>query len=308
MKPPSTDRPRSGPPAPATPRRRTFPGPAGTVMVADAYGPQDAPAVLLLHGGGQTRHAWGGAARALGEQGWHAVALDLPGHGDSGWPEDGDYTIRTIAESVARTVRALGRPVALVGASLGGLASMAALDLPDPLRIDALVLVDIAPRTEEPGVRRIVSFMTAHPEGFASLDEAAAHIAAYKGQPVGARSEGLRKNLRLNEAGRWVWHWDPRLMHDRNHADRRDPEAFERGLRRLGAPSLLVRGRRSDVITEAGARAFLEAVPGARYIDLQDAGHMVAGDANDAFTASVTHFLREAMPPAPAAETPEEPA
>lgn len=290
----------------AAARRLEFPGPAATVMVADAWGPPDAPAVLLLHGGGQTRHAWGDTARALGAQGWNAVALDMPGHGDSGWPEDGDYTLRRLAESVASTARALGRPVALVGASLGGMAAMAALDLPDPLTIDALVLVDIAPRTEEIGVRRIMSFMTAHPEGFESLDEAAAHIAAYKGQPVGARSAGLRKNLRLNAAGRWVWHWDPRLMHDRNHAGRSDPEAYERGLRRLAAPALLVRGRRSDVITEAGARAFLDAVPGARYVDLHDAGHMVAGDANDAFTSSVIDFLREAMPPAPASTNPKD--
>ena len=275
---------------------RRFAGPAGATLAADVHGPAGAPAVLLLHGGGQTRHAWGGTARQLGLDGWRAVALDLPGHGDSDWAADGDYTMPALAAAVTAVVRELGGPVAVVGASLGGMAAMAALALADPPPMAALVLVDIAPRTEAEGVERIVSFMTAHPEGFASLDEAAEHIARYKGRPGSVRPEGLRKNLRLAATGRWVWHWDPRLMQPHNHAQRRDPEVYERALRDWTRPTLLVRGARSDVLSHAGVRAFLQTVPGARFVDLSEAGHMVAGDANDAFTGVVGAFLRDAMP------------
>lgn len=277
-------------------RSRSFRGPQGTTLAADVHGPEDAPTVLLLHGGGQTRHAWGETARRLGVAGWRAVALDMPGHGDSGWPEDGDYTMPALARAVARVLGELGRPVAVVGASLGGMATIAAIGLPEPPPIDVLVLVDIAPRTEAEGVQRIVSFMTAHPDGFASLEEAAHHIAAYKGRPVSASEEGLRKNLRLDVSGRWVWHWDPRLMAPANHAGRRNAEDYERVLRGWSRPILLVRGGRSDVVSPEGARALLQVVPTARYVDLSEAGHMVAGDANDDFTATVAEFLHEAMP------------
>jgi pimeloyl-ACP methyl ester carboxylesterase len=56
-------------------------------------------------------------------------------------------------------------------------------------------------------------------------------------------------------------------------------------------PTMLVRGRMSDLVSEETARHFLELVPAARFVDVSDAGHMVAGDRNDAFTAAVVEFL-----------------
>ena len=194
--------------------------------------------------------------------------------------------------------RERGMPLAVVGASLGGLISMAAVGRADAPPISALVLVDIAPRMEEAGVERIVSFMRARPDGFASLEEAAQQIAAYRGRPMDGPIEGLKKNLRLNAQGRWNWHWDPQLMSEANHNHRRDAAGYERALRGLQAPTLLLRGQRSDVISEEDARALVQTMPRARFIDLKGAGHMVAGDANDAFAASVAAFLHEVMPPA----------
>ena len=277
--------------------RREFAGFAGGPLVADVYGPVGAPTVLLLHGGGQTRHAWGSAAQTLGDAGWRTVALDLPGHGDSAWATDGDYRIETLADTMCCIWRELGTPLAVVGASLGGLTSMAAIGRPRAPPISALVLVDIAPRMEEAGVERIVRFMRARPDGFASLEDAAQHIAAYRGRPMEGPVEGLKKNLRLNAQGRWNWHWDPLMMSEVNHNHRRDADGYERALRGLQAPTLLLRGQRSDVISEEDARALVQTLPRARFVDLKGAGHMIAGDANDAFVASVADFLHEVMPP-----------
>jgi pimeloyl-ACP methyl ester carboxylesterase len=283
-------------PATHTSQRHEFPGFDGGAWVADIAGPSTAPTVLLLHGGGQTRHAWGGTARSMAQAGWRSVALDLPGHGESAWSVAGDYRIETLSRDMARFCQALGSPLALVGASLGGMISMAMCARSDVPAIAALALVDIAPRVEARGVDRIVDFMRAHPAGFATLEDAARHIAEYRGRPVVAHPRGLQKNLRLNQAGRWTWHWDQRLMNDENHNHRNDPAFFERALAQYTGPLMLVRGGRSDVVSEGGAEQFRQTFPQARFVALPGAGHMVAGDANDAFTASLIRFLSEVMP------------
>jgi non-heme chloroperoxidase len=68
---------------------------------------------------------------------------------------------------------------------------------------------------------------------------------------------------------------------------------------RIRIPTRLIRGRMSDVVSPEGAREFLDAVPHASYTDLAEAGHMVAGDRNDAFTQSVLEFLASLSPSPP---------
>ncbi|MGH7818433.1 MAG: alpha/beta fold hydrolase, partial [Candidatus Binatia bacterium] len=89
-------------------------------IAADGFGDPAAPPVLLLPGGGQTRHAWGDTGRVLGERGWYALACDLRGHGDSDWPADADYSTEAFVGDLESVVRQLGGPAVLVGASLGG--------------------------------------------------------------------------------------------------------------------------------------------------------------------------------------------
>jgi len=282
----------------AAPRIVRLEGHAGLRLAAEIRGPETAPPVLLLHGGGQTRHAWGGTADAVAQAGWRAITVDLRGHGESAWDPEGDYEFEAFAADVAALARAADAPPVLVGASLGGIASLLAVgDLGVPAR--ALVLVDIAVRIEPEGVDRIVEFMTARPEGFASLEEAADAVAAYLPHRRRPRElSGLAKNLRRGEDGRWRWHWDPRFLvgrRPRSH-DPETPGRLEKAARALRLPTLLVRGRLSDLLSEEGARHFLELAPHARYTDVSDAGHMVAGDRNDRFTRAVLDFLDRDVP------------
>ncbi len=274
-------------------------GADGIALHAELHGPADGPPVLLAHGGGQTRHAWRGTAGRLAARGWRAVAVDLRGHGASDWSPEGDYRTEAFAAdlvAVAETLaRAGGRKPVLVGASLGGLAGMLAEGERAPGTFAALVFVDVTPRLEPRGVEGIVSFMRAHlEEGFGSLEEAADAVARYLPHR-GARPsspEGLRKNLRLGSDGRWRWHWDPAFMDgEQRPAAAMDSERLERALARIRAPMLLVRGASSELVSPEGAEAFLRVAPGASYVDVARAGHMVAGDRNDAFTEAVLDFL-----------------
>src|SRR5690606_40599381 len=133
----------------------------------------------------------------------------------------------------------LPRPPVLVGASLGGLASLVAVaeSGEQERTARALVLVDVAHRIEDEGRDRIGAFMTGHLDGFASLEEAADAIAAYNPhRPRPKDLSGLAKNLRQREDGRWVWHWDPAFVQgQRGSADETRSSVIDRKSTRLNS-------------------------------------------------------------------------
>jgi pimeloyl-ACP methyl ester carboxylesterase len=201
-----------------------------------------------------------------------------------------------MVEDLKCVVAALGnrRPV-LVGASMGGGTSLVAAG-EDEVDATALVLVDIAPRIDTEGVDNIHAFMNQKPEGFTSLEEVAQAISAYQPQrPRPRKLDGLAKNVRLGADGRYHWHWDPRfrrLTRDRGKRQQR----LEACARNLTLPTLLVRGGLSDVVSEEGAREFLQMCPHCEYVEITDAAHMVAGDRNDIFGNAVVKFLARTVP------------
>ncbi|HSP30325.1 MAG TPA: alpha/beta hydrolase [Ilumatobacteraceae bacterium] len=268
----------------------------GMRIAADEW-PGDGPAVVLAHGGGQTRHSWGGTADVLSSNGHRVVSIDLRGHGDSAWDPNGDYSMGAYRDDALAVADWIGEPVAWVGASLGGMTGLHAVDAA-PERFSSLVLVDITPRPAAAGVSRILEFMGKDAiDGFATLDDAADAIAAYQPhRPRPADLSGLAKNLRIGEDGRWRWHWDPAFISMRTggtseHARDTHHGELEAIARRLTLPMLLVRGRLSDLVTEAEVVEFRQMVPHAEYVDVAGAAHMIAGDKNDVFTDAVVAFL-----------------
>jgi pimeloyl-ACP methyl ester carboxylesterase len=276
-----------------------FAGAAGVRLAADTFGDPHAPAVLLLHGGGQTRHAWQATAASLANAGWHAIAVDLRGHGHSTRPQPPAYAIDDFVADVRALIAALAPAPIVIGASLGGIAGLLAITESPAAPAAGLVLVDVAHRFQPRGGARIVSFMQAHPDGFASLSDAADAVATYL--PHRARphnTDGLHHNLRYAN-GRWTWHWDPQIvtqarqmMHDPAPLSERLTEAATR----LRQPCLLVRGAESDVLSPSIAHEFIELAAAATLTEVPRAAHMVAGDNNDAFTAAICAWLDTLAP------------
>ncbi len=234
--------------------------------------------------------------REMLARGYHTINLDARGHGDSDWATDGNYSLDTLAGDLECVIRTLQTPPALVGASLGGATSLLLAGM-QPTLIAALVLVDIVPQIDIEGANRIRGFMRSGLGGFATLAEAADAVAAYN--PLRARPKGhsgLMKNLRRGADGRLYWHWDPRLLDGVQAAE---PPMFTERLnsaaQRVRVPTLLVRGMKSDIVTEAGVADFRQHLAQVEVLDVKDAGHMVAGDKNDAFNAGVLEFLGRHM-------------
>lgn len=273
-----------------------YTGYRGIELAVDVGGDPNSQGVILLHGGGQTRHSWGKAARDLLAAGYHVLSMDLRGHGDSQWAPDGDYSITAFVGDLKAVAATLKRPPALVGASLGGATSLVLTgeSSEDGSRAaSALVLVDVVPRMEKHGMERIRNFMNGNPNGFADLEEVAQAVSAYNPtRPRPASNEGLMKNLRQGADGRLYWHWDPAFQARR--ADRGTNSIFERmdaAARRVRIPTLLVRGKASEVVSAEGARHLHDLIPHAETVDVEGAGHMVAGDKNDVFNSAVIGFL-----------------
>jgi pimeloyl-ACP methyl ester carboxylesterase len=270
--------------------------PNGIRIAADAWGDPQGPLVLLLHGGGQTRHAWKGVGEQLGRAGYRAVAFDARGHGDSDWAPDGHYGQDAMVEDLLGVIAALGhrRPV-LVGASMGGGTSLVAAG-EDRVDATALVIVAVAPRIEGEGVDKIRAFMSQSPDGFATLEDVATAIANYQPHRTRPRNlDGLAKNVRLAANGRYRWHWDPRFRAGRLDLVARQ-QRLEACAEKLRLPVLLVRGGLSDVLNEEGAQEFLRLCPHAEYVSIGNAAHMVAGDRNDIFGNAVIGFLARVVP------------
>lgn len=273
---------------------REYRTPDGLTLVADEGGPAGAPTVVLLHGGGQTRHSWAGAMHRLIAEGYYVINFDARGHGDSSWSEDAAYSLAARGDDLRVVTAGIDAPIALVGASMGGMTSFYAVGNGQVPQAAALILVDIVLRPAPAGVEKIQRFMRAHNDGFATLEEAAAAVAAYnpdRKRPNDA--SGLMKNLRLRDNGRLYWHWDPRIL---DEAPDVEPPAWTIELveasARVTLPTLLVRGGHSDIVDDAGVEELLRLVPQTEVFDVAEAGHMVAGDRNDAFNDGVLSFLR----------------
>src|ERR1700741_1820065 len=160
-----------------------------------------------------------------------------------------------------KVIDAIGRPVVIIGASMGGLTGILAADRAGPTRVSKLSLVGGVHRFEKGGSARIRDFMMSGLDGFDSLEQAADAVAAYlpyRKKPLSP--EGLKKNLRFRD-GRWYWHWDPAFMTKPGDDPKLRTENFERAAKNLTIPVLLIRGKLSDVVSPAGVRPSIVTVP-----------------------------------------------
>ncbi|WP_083538045.1 alpha/beta fold hydrolase [Pseudoxanthomonas mexicana] len=250
------------------------------------------PALIYAHGFGQTAGAWNRTGEWMAAQGYGGLAYDARGHGGSDRNAAAlPYTGDQFADDLIVVAGEQPEPPVLVGASMGGLFGLIA-EARWPGLFRAMVLVDITPRWEPAGLQRILAFMTAFPDGFDSLEHAADSIAAYQPQRRTRKSaDDLRELLREGSDGRWRWHWDPRLVDELARDSAQHQDAIADAARQVQCPVLLISGGRSDLVSEKTVDEFKLLVPHARHVHLPQATHMVAGDDNDAFTATVLEYL-----------------
>jgi len=266
-------------------------------LAADIGGDPLAPPVILLHGGGQTRHSWLGAMNALLERGYRVINIDARGHGQSDWSPQADYSLDALADDLLAVIDSLPSPPVLVGASMGGMTALHAIARESKVIARTLVMVDVVPHMKPEGIARIVSFMLSNKQGFSTIEEAADAVSVYNPHRPRPRDlSGLYKNLRQREDGRLHWHWDPAFFSESKAPPIITGADAPSRFINVRLPVMLVRGMRSDLVTDDGVRHFRSLISGLEVFDVADAGHMVVGDRNDAFNQGILAFIQRHVP------------
>ncbi|WP_261164999.1 alpha/beta fold hydrolase [Microbacterium sp. Marseille-Q6965] len=272
-------------------RRLDLTLPDGRVLSGVALG-EGAPRVVLLHGAGLNAHTWDATVLALGAP---AVAIDLPGHGDSSWRDDAAYAPRLLAPDVVRGIEewAAG-PVVLVGQSLGG-ATAAAVAAARPDLVRAVMLVDIVPGIDESGpaeLRRFYERLT-----FPSREDLLDHVVAFG---LGGGREQARRGVVLNSrvlpdgTVEWKHHFARIAASALAPAARTDDGERWADLEAVRAPLTLVRGTRGFV-SPAALDRFRSRLPQADVVELE-APHNVQEVAPDALAALIRSTLSSTAP------------
>jgi pimeloyl-ACP methyl ester carboxylesterase len=231
---------------------------------------EPAPRVALLHGGGLNAHTWDATLLALDEP---AVAVDLPGHGDSTWRKDGDYRPETIVDAVDEAFRELApEPAVLVGQSLGGLTALL-LAASAPARFSRVVVIDITPGVVVHGGNPVRAFLDGA-ESFASRDEIVERALHFGfGPDRAAVVRGVLHNTRIRGDGRVVFKHHLALLGDNASAFRADFRTLWPLAEAVTAPVLLVRGERG-FLADSLVEEFVERMPDATAVTVPT-GHNV---------------------------------
>ena len=249
--------------------------PSGLGVSSLAWG-DEAPELVLVHGGAQNAHTWDTVALALDRP---LLAIDLPGHGHSAWRPDHDYRPQTMATDVAAVIASLAPTAStVVGMSLGGLTALATVAA-EPATADHLVLVDITPGVNQDKAAAIVAFV-AGPTEFESFDALLERTMAHN--PTRSRSSlrrGILHNARPRPDGAWEWRYDrPTRDPERLGAlDTRFADLWD-AVSDADASVLLVQGGLSPVVDDEDVAELQRRRPDARVVVVDAAGHSIQGD------------------------------
>ncbi|RIJ17245.1 alpha/beta fold hydrolase [Henriciella mobilis] len=232
---------------------------AGARLQADVQGWPEDPAVLMLHGGGQTRDMWKPTVESLVKAGRYVISLDLRGHGESDWPEDGRYDLDAYVGDLKSVLNELGSRPVIVAASLGGWIASVALGEEGSHLATGLVLVDAPPEIDVRKARKI--------------------------------SDALKKRAET-DAGSLPW--DVRFL---DGFDIESTLArITRSATNIKLPVLFVRGALSELTEHEAATRFLESFKNPEFAEIKESRHLVTEERSDLFNAAIVDFLERRVP------------
>jgi len=260
--------------------------------------------LILLHGYGNEAHLWDDLAPLIAPH-YRVIAVDLRGHGDSGWDRERRYEVETLVDDLEALTEALSIDrFVLVGFSLGGRASTLFAGR-HPERLAGLVLVDIGPEVDARGSTRIRSEVTENrAPTFKSIEEYASALSL--NYPAGSRDVLLRMaryGLKQREDGLYELKIDPALRGEHGPLESSEQmaareatteKAMWEALKGVPCPTLVIRGAASDILSpETADKMVDEVLANGRLVVVPQAAHSVVTDNPEGFNRAICDFVLE---------------
>ncbi|MBZ3903628.1 alpha/beta fold hydrolase [Streptomyces griseiscabiei] len=266
------------------------------------------PPALYVHGLGGSSQNWSALMPLLDEL-VDGEALDLPGFGDSPPPDDGNYSVTGHARAVIRHLDAAGRgPVHLFGNSLGGaITTRVAALRPDLVRTLTLV----SPALPELFVQRtavptgmlalpgVSALFTRFTKGWSAEQRVRGVMALCYGDPGRVTDEGFRNAVEEMERRLQLpYMWDALTRSARGLVDAYTlggQHSLWRQAERVLAPTLLVYGRRDQLVGYRMAQRAARSFRDSRLVSLPDAGHVAMMEYPEAVAAAFRELLADSQ-------------
>tara|TARA_Y100000590_G_scaffold65825_1_gene71129 strand:- start:2148 stop:3062 length:915 start_codon:yes stop_codon:yes gene_type:complete len=247
--------------------------------------------MLLLHGRSQTAHSWDFVGLSFANE-YRIIALDQRGHGDSDWSSSADYSMGAFQRDLEDILGKLNlNKVILVGLSMGGRnAWMFASKHPELVK--ALIIVDSGPEVMETGVKRIRQFIDL-PDQVPTYEEFVERVHNFNPRRDIEQIRGsLQHNIRQTDEGAWTWKYDKVFRQGASSLDGWSEVELWEALPLITCPTLVIRGGRSDILSEQTTKKMVDIIPNCESITIEGAGHLVPGDKPVESINAIREFLR----------------
>jgi pimeloyl-ACP methyl ester carboxylesterase len=250
------------------------------------WGNPSAPPFVMLHGIDRIARTFDHVAPHFTDR-YHVIAMDLRGHGDSGWDPEGRYLVEDHAGDLEALVRTLGlRNITLWGNSTGGRVVQVFAGL-HPELVAAVIAEDVGPERPRSIADAYARRVKQEENGWGGPDELLAQMRASP-QPLPAvvLEPYVRYGTKRREDGRLVWKRDPNLVKGFVETE------LWRYVRAVKAPILYVLGGRSTIVPAATQEELKRALPQVRIVTMPGLGHYPSDEQPGEFVKIVDDFLR----------------
>jgi esterase len=240
---------------------------------------------VMLHGIARTSHSFDHIAPRFARD-YHVIAMDLRGHGDSGWHPDGAYLVEDYVSDLEGIVEQLNlRNVVLTGNSTGGRVAQVYAGL-HPENVSALIVEDVGPERPTEIASNFARRVQQEANGWASEEELVATLLK-NGGPISEplQRAHVRYGTKRRADARVIWKRDPNLVKGFV------PTELWQYVSRITAPTIYILGGSSTIVPVDTQQRLRQTLPRCEILVMPGVGHYPHLETPEGFLTAVTSFL-----------------
>jgi pimeloyl-ACP methyl ester carboxylesterase len=244
------------------------------------------PAIILLHGIARHAHTFDHIAGEFSRT-YRVLAVDMRGHGDSAWSQQGAYLVQDYVKDLEGLVDQLRLTrVTLLGNSTGGRVAQVYAGL-HPDRVDKLVVEDVGPERPQNIADAFARRVEQEKDGWASEDELVAQLVTQNRRtPEPLLWTYAHFGLKRRDDSRLIWKRDPNLVKGFIETE------LWASVRKITAPTLYVIGGGSRIVPPETQQKLKETLPNVRIVVMPGLGHYPDEEDTAGFMKIVQEFLK----------------